>query len=306
MKPSFQKAWLAPRYWGIWSGIGFVRILSWLPQSWRHGIAHLLGVIAWRVNHKRRLIVLTNLELCFSEKTVAEREALGRAHFIEMARSLPDMGLNWFASDERLLKTTCLEGWEHYEQARAKGKNVIMHVAHSAGLDLGAMTIGSRVSGVGPYNAVKNPLLDYFISRGRRRFDIGIFERGDGMLAYTRALKRGKLLYTLTDEDFGPEQSVYAPFFGQEKATLTMIARLAEMANAVVLPTYTHFDQARRCYLTRIFSPLDNFPEKDAEANAARLNASLEMMIRTAPEAYMWTLRIFKTQRAGQRVYRYR
>lgn len=300
-----MREFIAPRYWSTWLGIGFLWIVTKLPRFIRHALAGWLASLAWKFNKKRRLIVETNLSICFPEKTETEQIILGRKHFQAMARSFLDMGLVWFASDKNLLKVVRLEGWEHYESARAAGKNIILHVAHCAGLEFGAMAVGSREPGLGPYNAVKNKLVDYFISKGRMRFGNEVFARNDGMLAYVRALKKGKLLYTLTDEDHGPELSVIAPLFNHPKATLPIVGRLAKLANAAVLPTMTWYDSEKNQYVTTIFPALPNFPGETLEQDAESLNQALEQMILFAAEEFMWTLRIFRTQADGRRVYRY-
>ncbi|MGF1642696.1 MAG: lipid A biosynthesis acyltransferase [Thiotrichales bacterium] len=293
----------APRWWPTWLALGVLLLVTQLPRALRHAIARPIAALAWRFNHKRRHIVLVNLALCFPEFSASEREALGRRHFQVVARTFLDIGLIWFAGTRRLLRNVAVEGWEHFEQARAEGRNIILHVAHSTALDFGAMAIGSREAGVGPYNEAPNAVIDWWLAHGRRRFGNAVFERDDGMLAYTRALKSGTFLYTLTDEDFGPEASVYAPFFGRDKATLPIVSRLARLANAVVLPVMTYYDDARDIYLTRIAPPLTGFPTRNLVRDATQLNRALEQMISVAPEEYMWTLRLFRTQPDGTRVY---
>ncbi|MGF1546406.1 MAG: lysophospholipid acyltransferase family protein [Thiotrichales bacterium] len=293
----------APRWWPTWLGLGTLWLLTQLPQAWRHGIVRPIAALAWRVNHKRRQIVLVNLARCFPEYSEIEREALGRRHFQAVARSFIDIGLIWFARERRLARHVDLEGWEHFQRARAEGRNIILHVAHSVALDFGAVAIGRQEAGVGPYNEARNPVIDWWLAYGRRRPGNEVFERDDGMLAYTRALKSGTYLFTLTDEDFGREASVFAPFFGQPKATLPIVSRLARLANAVVLPVMTYFDAERGVYLTRISAPLSSFPTRNPVRDATQLNRALEAMILRAPEEYMWTLRLFKTQPDGRAVY---
>ncbi len=296
---------LHPRHWGTWAGVGIFWLVSRLPLRWRHRAAAPLGGLAWKYNAKRRGIVLTNLQLCFPAWSQQRREEVARRHFTVMARSLLDIGQVWFASDRKIRRLTELRGWEHVEQARAEGKNIIYNVAHFAALDFGAMAIGQQEPAMGPYNAAKNPVADWLIARGRRRFGNRVFERSDGMMAYARELKRGRALYTLSDEDHGPDVSVFAPFFAEPKATLPMVGRLARLTNAAVLPLMTVFDEKAGKYQTTILPPIPGYPTGDTVADATKMNRSLEQMIEQAPEEYMWTLRLFKTRPDGGRVYNY-
>lgn len=302
---SLPRELLHPRHWGTWTGVGLYWLISRMPMRLRHKAAAPLGRLAWKHNQKRRGIVLTNLERCFPDWPLAQRERIAKEHFTVMARSLLDLGQVWFASDSKIKRLVVLEGWEHVEAVRAAGKNVIYNVAHSAGLDFGTMAIGLQEPAMGPYNAAKNPVVDWLIARGRRRFGNTVFERSDGMMAYTRTLKRGKALFTLSDEDHGPALSVFAPFFAEPKATLPMIGRLAKLTNSAVLPLMTYFDEASQRYRTKIYPPIPDFPGQDAVDDATKMNRSLEQMIEQAPEEFMWTLRLFKTRVDGGRIYNY-
>jgi lauroyl-KDO2-lipid IV(A) myristoyltransferase len=299
------KRLLAPRYWFTWLGVAVFWFITQLPQSVRHKLGVFAGTIVWRRNKKRRDIVNINLTLCFPEWMQAERNALNKRHFQVMGRSLLDMGLIWFASDKRLKQSIDMEGWEHIESAKAAGKNIIVHVAHSVGLEFGAMSIGSHNPGIGLYKKSRNDVVDWWVARGRRRFGNRVFERDDGVMAFARVIKNGELLYALTDEDHGIKASVFAPFFNQSKASLPMTGRLAKITQASVFPVMTYYSEKNHRYLTKVFPALPNFPVGDKLEDTTRLNESLEQMIRLAPEEYMWTLRIFLTRPDGKRIYHY-
>ncbi|VAW49060.1 hypothetical protein MNBD_GAMMA03-2100, partial [hydrothermal vent metagenome] len=40
---SFQARFLLPNYWGIWLGLGLLRLLSLLPLRWKESIGKALG-----------------------------------------------------------------------------------------------------------------------------------------------------------------------------------------------------------------------------------------------------------------------
>jgi lipid A biosynthesis lauroyl/palmitoleoyl acyltransferase len=301
----FPQKLLAPRFWLTWLGVAVFWLITQLPRPVRHALGRFGGAFAWRRNKKRRDIVDINLAMCFPQWSKAKRDAMNKRHFQVMGRSLLDLGILWFASDKRILRAIDIEGWEHIKAAKAAGQNIILNVAHSAGLDFGAMAIGSRIPGIGPYKAARNEVVDWWVARGRQRFGIKVFERSDGMIAFTRALKKGALLYILADEDYGEKASIFVPFFGQLKASLPMVGRLAKMSGAVVFPVMTYYDDTKHRYVARILPMLSDFPSGDKVEDTARLNQSLEKMIRLAPEEYMWTLRIFLTRPDGSRVYHY-
>jgi lauroyl/myristoyl acyltransferase len=57
-----------------------------------------LGRLLYVLGRERRKVALTNLRLCFPEKTEAEREGIARRHFVAFAKAVLDRTLGWWAS----------------------------------------------------------------------------------------------------------------------------------------------------------------------------------------------------------------
>jgi KDO2-lipid IV(A) lauroyltransferase len=92
--------------------------------------------------------------------------------------------------------------------------------------------------------------------------------------------------------------SVFVPFFGIPAATVTATHHLARLSGAAVIP----FFQRRReggGYVFRMEAPLANFPSDDPVADAARVNALMERMVREAPAQYLWSYKRFKARPPG-------
>ena len=295
--PEFDRGWLKPTYWPIWLGFSFVWLLAYLPAGVRHSFARFAATLAFRLNPKRRHIVKVNLSLAFPQLSEKERDAMTLRHFQAMARSFLDMGLLWFSSDEKLKRQFRLAGVEHLDNARASGQEVIYHVAHVAGLEFGAVAIGSVEPAVGLYQPLKNPLVNWQILKARHRFGNRIFRRKDGFRSFVKAVRSGKALYSLTDEDFGKERSQQALFFGHPKSTLTTTARLSKMTGAAVIPLVTRYDWGAAQYVVELGEPLVELAEESCtdSKSAQLLNDSLEALIKKAPEEYMWTLKIYRS-----------
>lgn len=303
--PEFQKEWFMPRFWTVWLGFLLVWLLTFFPARSRHAMAKLVAKVAYRFNPKRRHIVNVNLALAFDHLTAEEVDSMARAHFFAMARSFLDMGLLWFSSDQKLKRQFRLLGLENLETARHDERNVIYHVAHVAGLEFGAVAVGSAEPAVGLYQSMKNPLVNWQIARARHRFGNRIFRRKDGFRAFVKAVKSGKALYSLTDEDFGREKSSTALFYAHPKSTLTMTARIAAMADAVVIPLVTSFDWESSQYVVELGEAVEGLIGNDEskDSDGALLNQALMSLISKAPEEYMWTLKIYRSV-LGNGVYR--
>lgn len=295
----FNPGWLAPRYWGTWLGLGVLGLLALLPAGLRRRLGALIGGLAYRRHHKRRAIVATNLAWCFPELDENSRAALARDYFCLMVQSFLDYGVLWWGSRRRLDRMLTLDGAEHMQAVRETGRPVILLTSHNIGLDFGAAALTRHFPSVGLVKTARNPLFDWYMARGRTRFQGILFRREEGMRPVIKAIKQGHAFYYLPDEDLGPENSIFVPFFGVQTATIDALSRLAKISGAVVLPFATVYRPEEGVYVATISPPLQGFPSDDTVADAARMNRELEQLIRQAPAQYMWSMRLFQSRPDG-------
>ncbi|WP_197495646.1 LpxL/LpxP family acyltransferase [Acidihalobacter yilgarnensis] len=292
---------LAPRYWAGWCLVGLIQFSHLLlPRRLRRIVGRGLGSLAWHFNRTPRRVALINLERCRPALDATAREALLREHFKLMGQGIWDYPLAWFGSRRRLEREVAIEGLEHLTAAREAGHPVILMVAHTAALDIAPPRLAMEVPMAGPYNPFGNVLADWLIGHGRSRFGNRPISRESGLRGLLRALRDGGVLYYLADEDYGRERSVFVPLFGQSKATLPIIGRLAGASGAVVLPTMTVYDAATSCYRVILDPPLADFPTGDPARDARRMNEALESQITRHPAHYLWTLKLFRTRPEGE------
>jgi KDO2-lipid IV(A) lauroyltransferase len=87
---------------------------------------------------------------------------------------------------------------------------------------------------------------------------------------------------------------------GIATATITASSRLAQAANAAMLPYYPERKQDGSGYILHIGAPLQNLPSDDEVADATAINRSIEKWVREFPENYMWMHQRFKTRPPGE------
>ncbi len=147
-------------------------------------------------------------------------------------------------------------------------------------------------------------MIDWKIANGRLRFgsDNGsvLFTREDGLRPLIRETRAGKVLIYLADEDLGAENSVFAPFFGVQKATIPVLGRLAKSCNAVVLPCVSCYQENNRCYDINLLPKIENLPSGDDVLDSISMNKAIEQAIELCPIQYLWTLRYFQTRPEGE------
>ena len=275
----------------------FLWCLRWLPPSWVAAMGRGLGSLLFHWG--RRRVTLTNLRLCFPKKTEAERERIGRGVFQNLARSTLELGRVWYGPVEDALANVTLLDKHHIDAWRGKVP-VIVLAPHFVGLDMG----GTRFSQEYPevfsmYSEQKNKVFDRALRRARQRFNNAtLITRQQGLRPVLKALKANQLFYYLPDMDFGAKDAVFVDFFGIKTATVTAMARIAEITGAKIVPLVTR--QTSDGYEARFYPAWDDYPTSDAEADARRLNAFLEERILEMPDQYFWVHKRFKTRPPGE------
>jgi KDO2-lipid IV(A) lauroyltransferase len=118
--------------------------------------------------------------------------------------------------------------------------------------------------------------------------------------AVVKTIRAGVPFYYLPDMDLGARDSVFVPFFGVPAATVTGLARIARLANAVIVPAVTRQLAAGDGYELRFYPAWEGFPSRDETEDARRMNAFIEARVREMPEQYYWLHKRFKTRPAGE------
>jgi len=278
-------------------GLVVLWVFGQMPLPLLAFIGRYLGLSLYVLHKKRRHVVLANLRLCFPERGEKERRRLARAHFASLGQGLFDVTLAWWASPKRLARLVSFRGREHYDRALAEG-NVILLVPHFVALEIGVvLSIERPMANV--YRELPNPVFERAFRRGTGRFGATMITQEEGVRPVLRALKEGRGLYYLPDQDFGERSSVFAPFFGVPTITLHAVGRLARAASAQVVPLYVWQKPRGRGYELAFGPALLDFPSGDMLVDATATNRAIEEGVREHPEQYFWVHKRFKTRPAG-------
>lgn len=277
----------------------FFWLLHWLPFPLLRIKGAILGELLFLLMKRRRMIGLRNLALCFPEWTPTERRRVLRRHFRELASGFLGYGILLNGSAQRIRRLVRREGLEHFDAAAAQGP-VIMLAPHFLSIDYGGILHTIDYGGASMYSAQRVGAFDQMLLRARSRFnDPLLIARHEGIRPCVRALKNGRCFYYLPDQDLGPRESVFVPFFGIPTATIPAMPRLAQMAHARIVPMVT--EMTATGFVLRYYPAWDNFPTEDLIADTARMNAFIEDRVREIPSQYYWLHRRFKTRPEGDK-----
>ena len=279
--------------------LALVWLAHFLPLRAIAALGGALGGLAFWLIPERRRVTRINLQKCFPQMEPAARERIARGHFRAAGRTIVDLGVLWWAPRGRVERFVRVEGLEHL---RALGSTPsILLAPHFVGVDIGGARLGAAVNMVSMYAAQKDRMMSEMLLRGRRRFGTHkLVSRQEGIRAVIAGMREGLPFYYLPDQDYGPRDALFVPFFGIQTATVPGLSRIARLVGARVLPCVTRMQPAGEGYLLTIEPPWENFPTADIAADTRRMNEYIERKVLEMPEQYLWMHKRFKTRPPGE------
>jgi KDO2-lipid IV(A) lauroyltransferase len=274
-----------------------IRWLSYLPLAWLRALGYVLGLALYVLIPSRRRVVWTNLALCFP--TWSRRDIRTRAvqTFVHFAQAWLDRGWLWHGAPAVTLRRLRLTG----AVAELQGSlPTVIFAPHFVGLDAGWTALTQQIPRqfTTIYTDQANKVSDAWILAGRKRFGSArLFGRIEGVKPILAALKNGEPLYLLPDMNFGPEESVFVPFYGVDAATVPSLSRFARLGRAKVVPVISCMTP--QGYEIKVLPAWENFPTGDLVADTALMNLRLQGYIDAMPSQYYWVHKRFKDRPAG-------
>ena len=279
-------------------GVWFMRVLAHVPLPALRALGWCLGQLLYVLAVPRRKVALRNLALCFPKATVAQRRRWARETFVVFCQTWLDRSWLGFAPREVVQRRVRLQGALNELEGDTP---TIIFAPHFYGMDAGgtALTLHTPRAFTSIFSTHPDPAVDAWFMAGRQRFgDVRMLNRADGVKPIISNLRKGGLLYLLSDMDFGPGESIFVPFYGVPTATAPSLPRFARLGRAKVIGMYTRLTPTG--YVAEITPAWEGYPSDDVEADTAQMNLRLQSYIDTMPGQYYWVHKRFKTRPAGE------
>ena len=189
------------------------------------------------------------------------------------------------------------DGAEHFEQAMQAGRGVIILSPHLGCWEIGAQAIAEKFGPrFGPmvalFRPARKPWLEPVVANARTRPYLDSAPTSlAGVRTLIRTLRGGGYTAILPDQVPPQGQGVWAPFFGRDVYTMTLLAKLAQQTGAQVMLTWCERLPISEGFCMHM-QPLNaaelSDPKTTPEAAAAVVNRAVETMVRHAPGQYLW------------------
>ncbi len=269
---------------------GTLRLVSLLPLGVAQLIGKWLGLLAWQLGGRARKTTDTNISICFPEMSSEQQRQLSRNSMAHTGMTAAEIPLMWEWPVEKclgLIKET--QGLELVDEALASGRGLILLAPHLGNWELVGLFFSSRYKMAALYSPPHIKEFEEYMIRVRGRLGSELV-RGDrkGLLRLMTILREGGVAGILPDQSPRGKTNAFAPFFGMEVRTMTLVNKLLQKTGANVLVTYAERLPEGNGFRMVVTEAEPGNGDADIIAGATALNQSVEKVVRMAPEQYQW------------------
>jgi KDO2-lipid IV(A) lauroyltransferase len=277
--------------------------LTVFGPRWAYWWARRAASLAWGLMPKLRGISLRNVDLCFPEKSEAERTRIARLGFRHAVYQFVDYLLvpRYFTPRQ---SSSVYTGYPPEHPFRAwfkEDKPGFNLTAHIGNFEIATFAIGEDPDHITPIliaKPVRPPLLDHWLTRARIALGNDVVHSNEGARGYLRVIKERRKCGTLIDQnggDFAPVET----FFGVPCTWQADFARILLRGGGNL---YYHFcirDGDKFAF--RNLEPELHTYAADADPMQVMRDYrdAVERVVRQHPEQYLWMHRRFKARKKG-------
>lgn len=267
------------------------RIVCLLPHSVLMTLGKGLGIFYYIFIKKQRERAVQQMMEGLSVSEAEARETV-RLSFINLARNILEILYMPNLNRDNIYDYITFEHREYIEEAVAEGKGVVVYTAHIGTWEW--LSAAFLLTGI-PATAIakKQPNEQYtrVIDDLRATIGMEVFSRGSSeLLAAARALKSGKLLGFLADQDAGPG-GAFIDFLGKPASTPMGPAVFARKFGSPVVPAFI-LRQPNGRHKVVLGEPMryedSGDTDKDLFDFTVRMTRILERIIRENPTQWLW------------------
>ncbi|MBP2644178.1 MAG: lpxL 2 [Firmicutes bacterium] len=278
---------------------GFSYLICILPYSLvvrlGRGLGHIYFIVASKQRKRGISQAMQGLAISYGEA-----EKVIRRLFYNLGQMFAEVMYMPRLNAEKIRKYISIEGEEYLRQAVEAGRGVVFLTAHIGNWEW----MAARLSAEGfPITTIvkQQPKAQFsrFINEYREKMGVEVFSRGtNDMIKAARALKKGKVLGFLADQDGGAD-GVFVDFLRRKASTPLGPAVFAEKFDSVIVPGFI-FRRPEGGYKIVIKSPFSYQRNADKDQglykNTLQMTKIIEAEIINHPEEWMWFQKRWNTQ----------
>jgi KDO2-lipid IV(A) lauroyltransferase len=293
------------KHWLELLGLGlFSAPARWGGERLGRPWARFWGRLAFDLFRIRRQVTLENLRHAFPDRPMAWRLRVARAAYGNFAETFLEVTLLARWGPEEILRRCPLRaGEEGLREALERGRGAILLSGHFGNWELMGGSLALRGYPVDfLVRPQRNPLVDARLQAWREAMGVGIIPVGQAVRRVYRALRAGRFVAILADQDAG-RSGLFLPFMGRLASTAVGPAAFAYRARCPIILGHCLRTGPGELsvYLDPPVWPREGVPEEQEVERLARIyTRRLEEIVRAHPEHWFWMHRRWKTRPQGE------
>lgn len=265
-----------------------------------HRLGTLFGWLFAIIPNRLQQVTTTNIRLCFPELSAEQHKQLMIKTLAETGKTLIEASPMWRWNKKKLFSLIKKIHGEELVKKALKTNGVILALPHFGNWELLGLYCSANYPTTSMYQKPKLSQINNTVKHGRERLGAKLVPADNqGVRAMLKALKNNECVCILPDQEPSKGNGVFAPFFGIQAYSMTLISRLAKKTNATVIIAYTKRLPEGRGYEI-VFTALPEMKEKinadSLDDSVIYLNKEMEAEIKKVPEQYQWGYKRFRTQ----------
>jgi len=280
------------RYGAEYSVVLVMRTLVWLlPDAVGRALGTTIGLAFYALDRRHRRVAINQLRAAFPTRSAAECQAIARATFAHFGRLLVFVLRLSTIRPEELRGLLEVEGENHFRDALAQGKGVLIITGHFGYWEVHGVAHALVFPPIHVLaRPLDNPLLHRFLEETRRRTGNGVIYRQGALRRVLRVLQNNEAVAILIDQHIQPANAVMVDFFERPAATTAAAATLAIRTGAPLVPVFAlplPGGKVRLVYEHPVPLPPPDCPDPVRDLTQ-RLTDVLEMYVRRHPHLWLW------------------
>lgn len=280
-----------------------IRLLRWssrLSLRSAQRLGTLLGTIVWWSRASPARVTQKNIEACFPELDGTTVKELSRRSLQETASTIFECGLVWERAPGEILKMIqSVEGEAYLKQETSRPLLVLG--LHLGNWEVLGLYLAQRFAVTTLYAPPNLEGFDSYLRSVRERNGATLVPANQkGVIHLIQALKAGRAVALLPDQEPDRKSGVFAPFFGIEANTMKLASKLVSRTSALpVVAAALRLPQGRGFRI--VFQAVsDEMASDNLEHSIRVMNQAIEELVRREPAQYQWEYKRFKYRPDGR------
>lgn len=268
-------------------------VIGMLPFALLQCIGKFTGFISYHLNNRETQVARRNMQLIYPNETKPLLEKRVKGIMNSTGQTVFETLAAWTRPRQKALKIiNQVHGLEHFQQALAQGKGVLIASPHYGNWELLIHYVANLAPLSLVYGVPKKKIAADFLSMARNGHNLLMVPgEANAMRPLLRALHKGELVGITPDQQPKIGGGEFATFFGHSALTLTLIAKLAQRSGAPVIFTYS--ERTANGYDV-YFDPPDSLVADPNLSNAlSAMNRHVQAIAERDFRQYQWTYKRF-------------